>query len=70
MISADSYHQCKIIYILITALLPDAVFSIPPLGEYLWERKQQLQQLRSLFRQPQQTDDHKARPPVSTLLWV
>jgi len=29
MISADPYHQCKIIYILITALLPDAVFTIP-----------------------------------------
>jgi hypothetical protein len=60
MISADSYHQCKIVYILITALLPGAVFSIPPLGKYLWGRKQEL---RSLFRQLSATDDHEARPP-------
>ena len=36
---------------------------IPPLGKYLWERKQQL---RSIFRQLSATDDHEARPPGST----
>jgi hypothetical protein len=67
MISADSYHQCKIIYILITALLPNAVFSIPP---WVTTFGNENSNFVHFFRLPQQTDDPGARTPVSTLLWV
>jgi hypothetical protein len=62
MISADSYHQCKIIYILITALLPDAVFT-SPLGQIPLGTKTAAS---FNFSPTSATDDHKARSPGST----
>jgi len=48
------------------ALTRGAVFTFPPMGKYLWERKQQL---RSIFRKLSATNDPEARPPLATSRW-